>query len=777
MKQLVLICVACCMAVVQLSAQNRIIREKNPERFVRTFEFDSPVLAKNDAYCPSFSGNDEYEFISNVSFAGINHNSGGSFYSDFTDIFATVEAGNVYVLAVTVSNENGEKDYDERLLVWIDWNQNQVFDPDELYDLGVKTVAMGSTEVFTKSIHVPADAKTGNTRMRISLKYYEPAEYDENFPGEEWWGYSEEFYLDPCATYDPDFEPDLSYEGGMDNFEFGEVEDYSVTVIETTDTHQITATASPQEGGTVTGAGTYADGAEVTLTATPAQDFAFVRWSENGDLAHDQPQYTFTALADRDLVAEFEHMGYTLALKAEPEGAGTVTAEPDRERYQQGEEITLTATPQEGNQFIRWEDHAEEILSEEASFVFTMPGEHTTLTAFFDAITHQITATASPQEGGTVTGAGTYADGAEVTLTATPAEDFAFVRWSENGDLAHDQAQYTFTARADRDLVAEFEHMGYTLALKAEPGGAGTVMAEPERERYQQGEQITLTATPHEGNRFIRWEDHRQQEISTEASFEFSMPGEHTTLTAFFDAITHQITATASPQEGGTVTGAGTYADGAEVTLTATPAQDFAFVRWSENGDLAHDQPQYTFTARADRDLVAEFEHMGYTLTFKVENETGEEITDAIIALNGQPHDAGHYAFPGLHSGTYNYSVSHESYTSREGVVVITDFDVEETIVLQTETHVTDSDFHHFRIYPNPAQNNLWVEFYNHHNDALITLYDLHGRMISRERITVKGEIRFNMQLPRLLPGVYILELQISGLPALRKQLVISNGF
>ena len=602
MKQLLLISVACCLAATQLPAQNRISREGSPETIVRVAEFDSLMHAKSGEYCPSYSGNDEYEHIANVSFAGINNNSGGSFYSDFTDIYATVEAGNVYALAVTVSNENGEDDYDERVLVWIDWNQNHVFDPDELYDFGVKNVAMGSTEVFTKTIHVPADATPGDTRMRVSLKYYEPAEYDEDYPGEEWWGYSEDFYLDPCATYDPDFEPDLSYEGGMDNFDYGEVEDYSVTVVETTSTYEITATASPEEGGSVSGAGTYAHGAEVTLTATPAANYDFDSWTENGTEVSAQPEYTFTAEEDRDLVAHFTHLGYILSLSVQPEGAGHVEADPQQDRYHQGEEITLTATPAAGSQFLHWEDATEAILSEETSFVFTMPAQDTSLVAVFEALTYQITATASPEEGGSVSGAGTYAHGAEVTLTATPAANYAFDSWTENG---------------------------------------------------------------------------------TEVSA----------------------------------------------------------------------QPEYTFTAEEDRDLVANFTHLTYKLTFRVEDTEGEEIADAIITLNDHTHDEGHYEFPGLVSGTYHYAVSRESYESKEGTITIKDTDVEETVILEIVTSTVDPGSYNIKVFPNPADSHLRVEA----NTTIeeIRMLDILGQVVYSSAV---GNNRYEISLEGLKKGIYFLQ-------------------
>lgn len=61
-------------------------------------------------------------------------------------------------------------------------------------------------------------------------------------------------------------------------------------------------------GGTVSGGGSFAPGASVTLTATPASGYRFVRWVKNGTsqtISTDNP-YTFNVQEQTDLVAIFE---------------------------------------------------------------------------------------------------------------------------------------------------------------------------------------------------------------------------------------------------------------------------------------------------------------------------------------------------------------------------------------------------------------------------------------------------------------------------------------
>lgn len=104
-----------------------------------------------------------------------------------------------------------------------------------------------------------------------------------------------------------------------------------------------------------------------------------------------------------------------------------------------------------------------------------------------------VTATA----GGTAIGAGIFEIGSQVTVIATPNEDYEFVGWRANGSttILSTDASYTFTLNGLTDLVAVFQAVGadteYTITLSkvgsGEVSGGGTVQA---------GESVTIVATP-----------------------------------------------------------------------------------------------------------------------------------------------------------------------------------------------------------------------------------------------------------------------------------------
>ncbi len=93
-----------------------------------------------------------------------------------------------------------------------------------------------------------------------------------------------------------------------------------------------------------------------------------------------------------------------------------------------------------------------------------------TYTLVYDVVlidTYEITATANSDEWGTVTGGDTYEEGSTCTLTATPAEGYAFVNWTKDGEVVSTESTYSFTVTEAGDYVGNFGIvMDHTIALE-----------------------------------------------------------------------------------------------------------------------------------------------------------------------------------------------------------------------------------------------------------------------------------------------------------------------
>ena len=248
----------------------------------------------------------------------------------------------------------------------------------------------------------------------------------------------------------------------------------------------VTATA----GGSVTGGKLYLEGTDATITATPAEGYHFVRWSDG---VIDATR-TFTVTTDITLTAEFAINVYNVTLSAVN---GTVTGAGE---YNHGTEVTLTATPNEGYRFVKWSDG-----DTNATRTITVTAD-VTLIAEFAINVYTVTLNADDEKG-RVVGAGSYSYGETVTIVALANEHYHFVKWSDGDE--NDVRVITITDNIT--LTAEFAPNMYELVLtcNSEEGrviGAGS---------YEYGKEVTIVAMPNSGYHFVKWSDGDENDVRT----------------------------------------------------------------------------------------------------------------------------------------------------------------------------------------------------------------------------------------------------------------------
>jgi hypothetical protein len=303
---------------------------------------------------------------------------------------------------------------------------------------------------------------------------------------------------------------------------------------------------------------------------------------------------------------------------------------------------------------------------------------------------------------------------------------------------------------ASQDLHLTMDYLRYDLVLAAEPVTGGTVSGDGE---YYHGETVTVTATAADYHDFLHWTENGEV-VSDDAQYTFDIFGDRT-LVAHFAIHTYEIIATAEPASGGAVSGTGTYEHGETVVLTAAPATLHHFVEWTEDGVVIEDAGEtYTFTAEADRTLVAHFAPNLFTLTFDVRGTNQQPITGAVITLNQQTYDAGHYEFEGLLPGAYNYVVSHEGYFNASGSVAIVDADLVHSVVLTVDdTFVDDPSLLQLSLYPVPVTGKLNVSAEEVISE--IRIIDVSGRVLVMES---PDALHAQVSMESLRPGIYIVK-------------------
>ena len=363
--------------------------------------------------------------------------------------------------------------------------------------------------------------------------------------------------------------------------------------------YNISVSANPTNGGTVSGGGTYQQGQSCTVNATSNNGYTFTNWTENGNVVSTNARYSFTVTGNRTLVANFTQQNYTINVSANPALGGTVTGGG---AFLYGNNCTVVATANNGYSFTNWTENGN-VVSTSASYSFTVTGNRT-LVANFQMQSYTVSVSADPAEGGNVTGGGTFNYGQSCTLTATPATGYNFVRWTKNGQQVSTNATYTFNVTESAAFVAQFQLQSCAIFVSAYPVEGGITTGGGS---YLYGDNLTVTASANEGYNFISWVED-DNVVSTEANYNFTVTGSRS-LTAIFEALTFEVKAAIDPMEAGSIIGEGTYSYGEEVVLTINRNEDYAFVNWTEDGEVVSEEMTYSFNITSNRNLVAHFEY------------------------------------------------------------------------------------------------------------------------------------------------------------------------
>lgn len=329
------------------------------------------------------------------------------------------------------------------------------------------------------------------------------------------------------------------------------VNPYVLVFTEVIATYTITVSANPSNGGTVSGGGTYQQGQSCHLIASANAGYTFTNWTENGTVVANGTNWWFQVTRNRTLVANFAlqvtaptvttynvtditQTTATAGGNVTNDGGGTVTERgicwntshnptTSDSHASNGTgtgtyTVNMTGLSANTTYYVR----AYAINS-----VFTAYGDEVEFTTLPNIYT--INVSASPTNGGTVSGGGSYVEGATCTLTATANTGYTFVNWTENGNVVSTNANYTFTVNSNRTLVAQFQLQCFSISASASPSDGGMVSGGG---TYNYGSTCNLTATPAEGYTFVNWTENGNL-VSTEASYSFTVTGNRSLVVNF----------------------------------------------------------------------------------------------------------------------------------------------------------------------------------------------------------------------------------------------------
>ncbi len=365
-------------------------------------------------------------------------------------------------------------------------------------------------------------------------------------------------------------------------------------------------------GGTVSGGGVLKKDISANLTATPATNYIFVNWTENGVSVSELDIYTIIASKNRNLVANFilnsttqtpylgtnrtipgiieaEHYdngGQGIAYNDNTTKQGVIT-------YRSSTKVDIGTTAGASNGYVvgytaagEWLEYTVDVTTGIYDIKLIYASGSTPIgdvIVSLDGVKLDTITEILPE------GSYNVLDSAIVSNVNITGGNNKVLRIEVIGSAKFNIDAIEFI-RTHQIILSVNGGVGGTV------GGAGT---------FNHNESISILATPAANYTFVNWTENGVP-VSTDALYTFNVT-QARNLLANFAQITHAIILSVNGGVGGTVSGAATYNQGQSATVNATPAANYSFVNWTENGVTVSTSASYTFTVSAARTLVANF--------------------------------------------------------------------------------------------------------------------------------------------------------------------------
>lgn len=337
----------------------------------------------------------------------------------------------------------------------------------------------------------------------------------------------------------------------------------------------------------------------VTFWATPHYGYHFAQWND-GDTNNPR---TITLTQDTTFTAMFANNSYSVTALADST-RGTATVSNSLPLYL--DSVTLTATPNYGYHFARWND------GDTSNPRTAQVACDSVFTALFGYNQYNIVLSVDTYYHGTVSGAGVFNYLSEQTITALPSYGYHFTAWND-GDSTNPRI---VTLTQDTTLTAMFDRNSYHLTAFSADTVMGAATAIDSTLFYL--DIITIAATANYGYHFSQWSDGITENPRAVLVTRDSI------LSAVFAKSSYSVTVTSADTIMGS-TGKTpenhVYLD--SVTLTAYPAYGCHFTQWND-GDSAN--PRVIMLTQ-DTAFVASFGFNQYTVTVQSNDTTLGSVT------------------------------------------------------------------------------------------------------------------------------------------------------
>ncbi len=276
------------------------------------------------------------------------------------------------------------------------------------------------------------------------------------------------------------------------------------TVIElyyTRNSYTVTLNKDIDKAGTITGAGTYKYGKKVTITAVTNAGYKFIGWYDGDNELTKELSYTFTMPTENLVYTAKWIINTNTPYKVEHYLQNIDNTYYPSTPYET-DNLTGTTDTQTAGSVKRYEGFTSPSITQ----VNINGNGNTVIELYYTRNSYTVTLNKDIDKAGTITGAGTYKYGEEVTITAlTTNEGYTFNGWYKNDKVYTDDASFDYTIGAEAvAFEARYTVNKYTITIDNQAEGV-TISGITSGNGYEYDSQITLTATNIPSGYTIEW--------------------------------------------------------------------------------------------------------------------------------------------------------------------------------------------------------------------------------------------------------------------------------
>lgn len=319
--------------------------------------------------------------------------------------------------------------------------------------------------------------------------------------------------------------------------------------------HKVTVSATPAEAtSSISLGGSYAVGKQITISVTAATGYRFLYWTLNGEQYSTNRSFTYTVEDhDVDFIAHLAK-NPVLSVSVTPSEAGSAYGGGS---YEPGSNRRVYTYGNNGYTFLYWTLNDQQYTTE-SSFYYTMGEEDVTFVAIYKK-------NSDPDE----------PDPDEPFNPSDPAEPMLYYRVDVTTNLPQDiTPSYITTSNY-----------------------------------YLPGKNVSIRTTVPDDYVFLYW-TLNDVLYSEQTSCPYVVGDSDVVFTACF-AKKRTITLRVTPEEAGSVSGAGIYAPNTKVLVSTTPRDGYAFLYWMRGDEVYAETLAFYYIVNAvDVEFVAVYEQI-----------------------------------------------------------------------------------------------------------------------------------------------------------------------